>query len=201
MRKHKLLYLITITYFIIGIANIHFALLGFICMILPMLLLFKDKKKTWCHHYCPRASLYTKIGKLKKHSRKTPRYFYHGNLKWIILTYFGINLFILLMSTFGVANGRMPAMDYLRFLLFFRIPGSLPQLFELQNVAPWLTHLAYRSYSMMMTTTMLGFLMALVYKPRTWCTVCPIATVSDLYLQSNKKPVTKNNGQSNLAKD
>jgi hypothetical protein len=156
-------------------------------MTLPVLLLLKNKKKTWCQGYCPRASLYTQIGKHTKHRRKTPHFFIHGNMKWILLSYFGVSLFIIIMSTLGVSRGRMPAMDYLRFLLFLPVPGPMPQLINLPAIAPWVTHFAYRMYSMMMTTTTLGLIMALLYRPRTWCTVCPIATVSDLYLQKNKK--------------
>ena len=76
MRNHKLLFLFTITFFVLGFVNIHFSLLGIICMTLPIILLLKDRKKTWCQSYCPRASLYTNCVKSKMWaSRKTPRFF------------------------------------------------------------------------------------------------------------------------------
>ena len=193
MRNNKFLYIITLAFFVSGLINIHFALLGMICMAFPILLLFRDKKKTWCQGYCPRAGLYTTVGKFKKQSRKTPLFFTKGNMKWIILIYFGISLFIIIMSTIGVARGRIPAMDYLRFLIIIPVPGSMPQLFDITGFAPRLTHLSYRFYSMMMTTTSLGLLMAVFYKPRTWCTVCPINTISDVYLSSAKN--SKKNAQ------
>ncbi|MBH1939392.1 4Fe-4S binding protein [Mobilitalea sibirica] len=187
MRNNKYLYLITITYFALGFVNIHFALLGLICMAIPFYLLQKNKKKTWCQGYCPRASLYTTVGKHKKNSRKTPVYFTKGNMKKIVLAYFFVSLTVILMSTLGVAIGRIPPMDYLRFLLVFKLPVDLPQIIEITNLAPWVTHLAYRFYSMMMTTSILGLLLALIYKPRTWCTICPVGTLSDEYLKSRKK--------------
>ncbi len=184
MKNHKLLYLLTITFFILGFVNIHFSLLGIICMTLPIILVFKDRKKTWCQSYCPRASLYTTLGKKKRWtSLKTPQYFISGNMKWIVLTYFGMSLFIILMTTLRVSLGMMPSMNYLRFLIVIPLPFKMPQLFEIMEVAPWLTHLSYRFYSMMMTTTILGFILAMVYKPRTWCTICPIATISDEILK------------------
>lgn len=187
MKNHKLLFLITLSYFALSMVNIHFALLGLVCMALPIILLVKDKKKTWCQGYCPRASLYTACGKTAaKHSRSTPRFFISGPMKWIMLGYFTLSLTIIIMSTIKVAGGMQP-MDYLRFLLIFPLKG-LPQLFDMAS-PPWVLHLAYRFYSMMLTTTTLGLIMALIYKPRTWCTVCPISTVSGLYLnrQKNKK--------------
>jgi len=189
LKNNKYLFLITLLFFALGFVNIHFALLGFICMLLPFILLIKNNKKTWCQGYCPRANLYSTVGKItKEHSRKTPVFFIKGNMKWIMLIYFGISLFIITMSTFKVSSGVIPPMKILRFLIFIPIPFELPQIMEFSNVMPWLTHLSYRIYSMMMTTTVIGLVLAIVYKPRTWCTICPIATVSDVYLKSSKKP-------------
>lgn len=187
MRNHKYLFLITLAFFALGFVNIHFALLGILCMTIPLVLLFRDKRKTWCQGYCPRASLYTTCGKMKKTSRNTPKFFIQGNMKWIMLTYFAVSLAIITMSTIKVAGGGVPPMTYLRFLIFIPIRGEMPQLFDLSNIAPWLTHLSYRFYSMMMTTTFLGLLLAALYKPRTWCTVCPISTISDAYIKGTKK--------------
>ena len=187
MRNHKYLFLITVTFFFVGFINIHFSLLAMVCMTLPILLLLRDRKKTWCQGYCPRASLYTTCGKIKKQpGRKTPQFFIKGNMKWIMLAYFAISLTFILVSTFGVARGMRSPMYFLRFLLIIPIPFKLPQLFDIINIAPWMTHLSYRFYSMMMTTTALGFVLAIIYKPRTWCTICPIATVSDVILKKGR---------------
>lgn len=185
MKNHKYLFLFTLLYFALGFINIHFALLGVVCLTLPLILLFKTKRKTWCQGYCPRASLYSTCGKLtSKHSFKTPKFFITGSMKWIMLAYFSFSLYIIITSTIKVSMGR-PPMDSLRFLMYIPIKG-MPQLFDI--ISPdWLLHLSYRFYSMMMTTTVLGFILALVYKPRTWCTICPISTVSSVYLNSVKK--------------
>lgn len=188
LRNNKFLFLITLSYFGLGFVNIHFALLGIVCMMLPLILLFRDKRKTWCQNYCPRASLYSTCGRLtSKHSYKTPKFFISGNMKWIMLAYFGISLFFITVSTVKVAAGSMPPMNYLRFLLVIPINAQMPQLVEFYNIAPWITHLSYRFYSMMMTTTILGFILALIYRPRTWCTICPIATVSTAYIKGINK--------------
>lgn len=184
MRNHKYLFLITISYFLLGFINIHFSLLGIVCMTLPIILLLRNRKKTWCQGYCPRANLYTTCGKSKKTTGlKTPEFFIKGNMKWITLAYFVISLAFILMSTVGVARGIRLPMEYLRFLLLIPLPFEMPQLYDIMNIAPWLTHLSYRFYSMMMTTTVLGLILAMVYKPRTWCTICPIATLSDVILK------------------
>ncbi|MFA9463151.1 MAG: hypothetical protein ACERKN_02555 [Velocimicrobium sp.] len=101
-----------------------------------------------------------------------------------MLVYFGISLFFILMSTLGVVKGMKPAMEYLRFFILFPLPFEMPQLLDIINLSPWLTHLSYRIYSMMMTTTILGLLLAMFYKPRTWCAICPISTISDTLLKN-----------------
>lgn len=187
MKNNKYLFLITISYFILGFVNIHFSLLGLLCMSLPIILLIKNNKKTWCQGYCPRANLYTRMGKItSEYSLKTPSFFINGNMKWIMLFYFGLSLFIIAMSTYKVASGMIPSMNTIRFLIVFPVSSDMLQLIEIGNIADWVTHLSYRFYSMMVTTTILGLILALVYKPRTWCTICPIATVSDSYLKSKK---------------
>lgn len=189
MRNNKFLFLITVSYFILGMINIHFALVGFVCMTIPIVLLIKDKKKTWCQGYCPRACLYNHTGKItKEFSLKTPRFFIKGPMKWIMLSYFVLSLTIIIITTIKVANGRHPA-DFLKFLLIFPIKG-MPQLFDITS-PEWLLHLSYRLYSMMMTTTIIGFVLSLVYKSRTWCTICPIATVSSVYLKRSKNKANK----------
>jgi hypothetical protein len=190
MRNHKYLFLITLTFFALGFMNIHFALLGIICMTVPIILLLVNKQKTWCQGYCPRASLFSTCGKLPMRFDKTPPAFFRNNVKTILMIYFGISLFFITVSTIRVATGTIPSMNFLKFLIVIPIRWEMPQLLEFFNIAPWITHLSYRLYSMMMTTTILGLILAFVYKPRTWCTVCPIATVSDACLRGycKRKP-------------
>jgi len=187
LKNHKYLFVITLLYFALGFVNIHFALLGFVCMFLPLILLFKNKKKTWCQGYCPRAGLYSSCGKCSKSSRKTPDFFVKGSMKWIMLAYFLFSLFNIISSTVKVGLNKMQTTEAVRILTFIPVTKNLPQLFEIENIQPWITQLSYSFYSMMLTTTILGLILAFVYKPRTWCTICPISTVSGLYLNKAKK--------------
>nr|WP_242694155.1 hypothetical protein [Proteiniclasticum aestuarii] len=38
-----------------------------------------------------------------------------------------------------------------------------------------------------MTTTLIGLSLSYLYKPRTWCTICPVNTISDIYIMENRK--------------
>lgn len=180
LKNHKFLFSFTIMFFILGIINIHLSILGIICMALPFYLLFKTKKKTWCQGYCPRASLYTKSAKLKNSKGlKTPLFFTKGKMKWIMLGYFVLSLTFIILTTIAVASGKKPPLNSLRFLMMLDLPFNLPQLSKITIFPEWLTHLSYRFYSMMLTTTTIGLILGLIYKPRTWCTICPVGTLSD----------------------
>jgi len=193
MKYKKHLFIFTLVYFLLGIINIHFALVALFCLMFPIILLVATKRKIWCQGYCPRANLFTVCTKSAKCSRKTPRFFVTGSMKWIVLVYFLFNLTIITATTIRVSSGVVMPMNSLRFLLFMQLPFDLPQLFHFDNVAPWITHLSFRLYSMMMTTTFIGFILALIYKPRTWCAICPISTVSGLYLKRLKRKPLVNN--------
>lgn len=188
MKNHKYLYLITLAFFGLSFVNIHFAILGVICMTIPMVLLQRDKKKTWCQGYCPRSNLYMTLGKMRKKKGKvTPMSFIKGNVRNVVLIYFGISLMIALMSTLQVALGNMAPMLIPRFLILLPIPVAFPQLITLSGIPVWITHFAFRMFSMMMTTTIIGLSLSYLYKPRTWCTICPVNTVSDIYIMENRK--------------
>lgn len=184
LKNHKLLFTVTLIYFLLGFIDVHFGLLGILCMFIPLFLLFKTKKKTYCQGYCPRANLFTTTKKKFSISNlPSPEIFTKGNFKWFMLGYFFFNLVLIIFSTF---NAYKTGNGILSLKFYVLINGfELPQLLNL-NAPVWLTHLSYRFYSMMISTTILGLLLGLMYKPRTWCTICPISTVSDVYIKSVK---------------
>ena len=182
------LYIITILFFVLGVFNIIFAWLGFACLTLPFVLLVKNKRKTWCQGYCPRASLFGVLFNNRSITGKAgPDWLIRGKAKWFVFIYFIFNLFVLTMSTLMVSMGKREPIEKVRFLIAFKLPWDMPQLFDFGVMPDWAMHLSFRVYSMMFTTTVLGLLMAWIFKPRTWCTVCPVNTVSDLILNKNKK--------------
>lgn len=184
----KYIYTITIAFFVLGFLNIIFAWVGFVCMILPFILLSKNKRKTWCQGYCPRANLFNTLFHNRSLTGKAgPKWLTRGNVKWFVLGYFIFNLFILTMSTVMVYLGRIEPLESVRFLFAFEMPWVMPNLLDLGSFSGWAVHLSFRIYSMMFTTTVLGLLLAWIFKPRTWCTVCPINTVSDEVLKIYKK--------------
>lgn len=171
-------YKLTVCYFLLGFLSIYTGLLALGCMIGPFWLISRHKEKRWCHRYCPRASFITLTGKRNQQKWKVlPPSWHTGRIKTLFIWYFSLNLLFIMGSTIQIALGRMEAMPYLR--LFIAIPlWPLPQL--INPIGPeWLTHLSYRLYSMMLSTTILGILFSRIWRPRAWCSICPINTISN----------------------
>lgn len=179
------LFLGTILFFVLGLVHISLALAGFVCVVTPFLLYLKTGKKLWCQSYCPRAALFTKVLSKLSMGLKPPKWLYSSKTKRRVVIYFCINLGFVVMSTLMVALERIEAMDFIRFLIVFSIPLEFPQLIDL-NVPTFIVHLGYRIYSIMFTSTVIGLLLGLLYKPRSWCGVCPIQTLTnDLAVRIN----------------
>ena len=173
-------FIVTLLYFALGFLTIYTGLLALVCMMLPFMLIARHKEKRWCSRYCPRASLITLTGTSRKRWKTVPKSFTDGSARKILLGYFAINLLFIVGSTIQVARGVMAPMPYLR--LFIAIPlWPLVQVFEISGPA-WLTHLSYRFYSMMLSTTLLGILFSRLWRPRAWCAVCPVGTLSNTML-------------------
>lgn len=177
-------YIFAILFFALGFFNIVFAWLGFACITLPFIFLIRDGKKTWCQSYCPRASLFTALFNGRSLTGRTgPMWLIKDDAKWVMLAYFSANLSILIMSTLMVFKGRIDAVEKVRFMIAFQLPWDMPQMLNVGVAPKWTVHLAFRVYSMMFTTTVIGLILGWVFRPRTWCTICAINTISDISLR------------------
>ncbi len=171
------LFWITLLFFLIGMIHISFSIIGILCFVLPFVLYFRYRNKVWCKKICPRSGYFNKIISKINIGLNPPRWFAKMGLKKAVLIYFAVNLFFVTMSTIMVSIGRINPIEQIRFLILFALPIELPQILELYMPAP-LIHLGYRLYSMMFTSLIIGSVLGIVYKPRTWCSICPVNTLT-----------------------
>ena len=101
-----------------------------------------------------------------------------------MLWYFGLNLLFITGSTVRIALGLMESMAFVRLFIFIPL-FPLPQLLDIA-APPFLIHLSYRLYSMMLSSTILGVVFALVWRNRLWCAVCPVGNLSNKMLGTNR---------------
>lgn len=169
-------------YFILGLINIQLAIIAMLCYMFAFYIMLKTKSKKYCHNYCIRKNSFDILGKISA-NRKAPKKI----LTWrnVFFYYFLISITFVIVSTVSVATGRTIPVETVNFLIV--IPVPFKQLFnEWTALSPTFVHLSYRFYSMVLTTFILGSLLAVFYKPRTWCAVCPYGTVSEKYIKLSK---------------
>lgn len=88
-------WVLMIVFFILGVVNIYFGLLGFVCMLKPVYHALKGRGRVHCSHYCPRGAIFGKF--LPKISL--------GNALpvWMRSKFFKNSLILIMAAVFGFA--------------------------------------------------------------------------------------------------
>lgn len=164
-------------YLILGLFNILFAWLGLICFIVPLLISLLGGGKKYCNEFCGRGQLLDLLGKKLKLSRKKtmPRFFVSKYFRYGFLTFFLFMFFNMLISTYLVFKGANSLKEVITLFWTFKLSWKLNSL---TNISPWITQFAFGFYSLMLTSTLLGIITSILYKPRSWCIYCPMGTMT-----------------------
>ncbi|GAB6109898.1 4Fe-4S binding protein [Fusibacter bizertensis] len=173
------LFIGTLLFFALSFVNIGFAFLGLICVITPFYMVIKTGKKLWCTTYCPRANLFSKLFKKISLNLKSPEWLYKKETKRLILNYFCMNLVFIIFSSVMVVQKNIAPMNFVRFLIVFQIPVELPQLIQIA-LPDIISHIGYRIFSIMFTSTVIGLMLGFLFKPRSWCAICPVQTLTTM---------------------
>lgn len=179
-KKHwyDYLWIWSIVYFSLGFFNILFAWLGMIDFIVPLIFAIAAGNKGFCNRYCGRGQLFNVLGKNVGCSRnkKAPRFlatkwFRYGFLVFF-LTMFGSMLF----QTWLVASGAESLKEVIKLFWTIRIPWGWT--YTVGMVPDWIAKISFGFYSLMLTSTLIGLIVMALYKPRTWCSFCPMGTMT-----------------------
>ena len=154
------IYWIIIAYLIVGWFYPAIGLLALICMFGPVLTSIW-KGRWWCGHVCPRGNLYDRV--LSKYSphREIPRF----------VRSFGFRLFMV-------------------FFIFTMFGIQLSQ--ARWNEGGWALwdDIGRVFWTIILMTTIVGVTLSFIYAPRTWCSFCPMGTISH-WVAPKKAPLPK----------
>lgn len=90
---------------------------------------------------------------------------------------FFMTMFVLmLITTFKVFLGEKELKEIVTILWSFKIPWGFT--YKNTNLSPWIAQFAFGMYSIMLTSSIIGFITMLVFRPRTWCVYCPMGTMT-----------------------
>lgn len=182
IKKHwyDYLWIASAAYLILGFFNIMFAWLGLLCFFIPILMSVFGKGKTYCNKYCGRGMLFDILGNKCGLSRKKdiPKWIRSKWFRYGFLIFFFAMFFNMLFNTYLVFSGASSLKEVVTLLWTIKLPWNWA--YTNQNFAPWVAQFAFGFYSVMLTSTVLGIITMILYKPRSWCVYCPMGTMTQL---------------------
>jgi len=178
MKKwYEYLWIFSAVYLLLGFFNILFAWIGLICFITPLLLSILGKGKIYCNTYCGRGQLFELLGgKLKlSMNRSIPAFLRSKGFRYAFLAFFLTMFIVMLFSTYMVFAGARDLKEVVTVLWTIKLPWNWTNT---SMVSPWIAQFAFGFYSIMLTSTILGILTMIFFKPRSWCVYCPMGTMT-----------------------
>jgi Fe-S-cluster-containing hydrogenase component 2 len=172
------LWIASLFYFVSSSINIVFAYLGMICFITPLVLALIKRKKSYCQHFCGRSKIFEIVGVrfLLSLCRLPPAFL---NTAWFrysflifFMTMFGLVIFESVMVSRGADLNAV-----LKLFWLIDIPWTPYHPISLH---PAMIQFAFGFFSLMLTSTTLGILTGLIFRPRTWCVYCPMGTMTSM---------------------
>lgn len=188
MKKHwyDYLWVVSLTYLILGFFNIIFAWLGLLCFFIPLMIAVAKGNKAYCNRYCGRGQLFGMLGGGLGLSRKKdiPRWMKSRGFRYGFLIFFLVMFFQMLWNTYLVFAGVRDLQQAVTLLWTFKLPWRWA--YHGMASASWTAQFAFGFYSVMLTSTILGFITMILFKPRSWCVYCPMGTMTQLICKYRK---------------
>lgn len=182
------LWVVSALYLILGIFNILFAWLGLLCFIIPLLIAAIGGSKAYCNRYCGRGQLFQMIGGRLGLSRKcdVPAWLRSKWFRYGFLTFFMAMFISMIVTTVLVFQGIRDMNQIVTLLWTIKLPWHWV---DISGVTPWIAQFAFGFYSVMLTSTVLGLITMLLFKPRSWCVYCPMGTMTQgiCYIKNRKE--------------
>lgn len=177
-RWYDYLWIFSTVYLILGFVNILFAWIGLICFFVPLGISIIKGNKAYCNKYCGRGQLFDLLGNKLGLSRKKdiPGFIKSSWFRYGFLIFFLVMFANMLFSTYLVFAGATDMKEVVKLLWTLRLPWHFAYHGTL--FAPWVAQFAFGFYSVMLTSTVLGLVTMLLFKPRSWCVYCPMGTMT-----------------------
>lgn len=187
------LWIAELTYLILGLFNILFAWLGMLFFCIPLLIAIFGGSKAYCSRYCGRGQLLELLGRKLKLSRNAapPRFLRHPIFRCGFLAFFMVMFSLMLLSTYRVFTGA-PLSETVTLLWMFRLPW---QWADVSFAAPWIAQFAFGFFGVMLTSTILGLVAMVLFRPRSWCVYCPMGTMTQGICRIRNRKEMKDDGR------
>lgn len=180
------LWIFSTIYLILGFFNILFAWLGLICFITPLMIALFKGNKAYCNKYCGRGQLFSMLGGRCGLSRKKdmPRFMVSPLFRYGFLLFFLTMFGTMLWNTYLVFAGA-GLKPIVTLFWTFKVPWHWEYHGTLFSSG--VAQFAFGFYSLMLTSTLLGLITMVLFKPRSWCVYCPMGTMTQMICKIKDK--------------
>ncbi len=175
---YNYLWIWSILYFVLGFFNILFAWLGMIDFLVPLGFAIIGGNKRFCNKYCGRGQLFTLVGRRKgrKPAKVAPRWIFSTWFRYGFLAFFLTMFGVMVFQTYLVASGASGLREVVKLFWTFNVPWDWA--YSGSMFPDWVAQFSFGFYSMMLTSTLIGLIALVFYRPRTWCGFCPMGTMT-----------------------
>lgn len=173
-RWYDYLWIVELIYMALGFFNILFAWLGMLFFCIPLIISLVWGTKGYCNRYCGRGQLLGLLGRKLSRNAPPPKFLRSAWFRYGFLAFFMVMFGLMLRGTYMVFAGA-PLRQAVTLLWMFKLPW---QWAKVDMVAPWIAQFAFGFYGVMMTSTVLGLLTMVLFRPRSWCVYCPMGTMT-----------------------
>ena len=172
------LWIWSIVYFALGLFNILFAWLGMIDFLLPILIAVCGGNKYFCNHLCGRGQLFNKLGSELKCSshHMMPRWMTSLWFRFGFMAFFFVMFCSMVFQTWLVARGAQSLSETIKLFWTFRVPWGWT--YAAGTVSNWVAQFSFGLYSLMLTSLLIGLILMALFRPRSWCVICPMGTMT-----------------------
>ena len=173
------LWIVTCVYLARGLFNILFAWLGLIFFFAPLIIAVFWQSKAYCT-ICDRGRLFNLLGHRFRLSRNRPMPAWLKSLPFrygFLLFFWAVFIAILVKTVLVFASLKDPVSAVTLFWTW-DVPWhwAVPET----DVPAWAVQFAFGFYSLMLTSTLIGLICMLLFKPRSWCVFCPMGSMTQL---------------------
>ena len=92
---------------------------------------------------------------------------------------FFLTMFVnMVFNTYLVASGASSLKEAITLLWTIKVPWGWT--YQQGVTADWIAQFSFGFYSLMLTSAIIGLIVMIFYKPRTWCSFCPMGTMTQL---------------------
>lgn len=185
-RWYDYLWIFSSAYLLLGFINIIFAWFGLICFFIPLFISIAGGGKAYCNRYCGRGQLFELLGSGCSLSgkRDIPKFIKSKWFRYGFLIFFLIMFFNMLFNTYLVFSGASTLREAVTLFWTIKVPWHWAYSGTL--FPPWVAQFAFGFYSVMLTSTLLGLITMVLFKPRSWCVYCPMGTMTQLICRLRK---------------